>query len=148
MWSALLLAASLATTPALAEDPLEISLVGVEVESAGLRETRLQLVTELERTRWPPVRLREITYELTIGGRPVAEGEAGYDGLKLRRGEPQQIRIPVSFRTLEAAGALGRDLVGGAQIEVQLTGAMRFRMLLLPVVVPLDEQLVDVELGL
>lgn len=148
MWSTLLLAASLATTDARADEPLTLSLVGAEVESAGLRETRLQLLAEVERTRWPPVRLREISYVLTIGGQTVATGEASYQGLELRRGEPQQVRVPVSFRTLEAAGALGKDLVQGGRIDVQLEGELRLRMLLFPVVVPLDEQLVDVALTL
>lgn len=148
MWAPLLLTLSLSSAPAQAEDPLEFSLVAVEVESVGLRETRLQLVTEITRTRWPAVRLRSLEHAVSIGGRIVAEGEASYDGAKLRRGQPEEVRIPVSFRTLEAAGALGRGLVEGAEIEVQLEGAMRFRMLLIPFELPIDERLVDVDLGL
>ncbi len=148
MWAPLLLGLSLASAPALADDPLEFSLVGVEVESVSLRETRLQLVTEITRTRWPAVRLRSLEHTVSIGGQVVAEGEASYDGTKLRRDQPEQVRIPVSFRTLQAAGAIGRDLLEGAEIEVQLQGAMRFRMLLIPFELPFDENLVDVDLGI
>ncbi len=147
MWAPLLLAASLAVAPAQAEDPLEFELVGLEVESAGLRETKLQLITELQRTRWPPVRLREIGYQLTIGGQAIADGDASYDGIKLRKGQPEQVRIPVSFRTLQAAGALGKDLVEGGRIGVQLEGALRIRMLLIPFEIPIDESVVDLSLS-
>jgi hypothetical protein len=148
MWAPLLIALSLSAAPAHAEDPLEFTLVGVEVESVGLRETRLQLLTEIERTRWPAVRLRDLEYDVSIGGEVVAEGEASYQGTKLRRGEPQQVRIPVSFRTMQAAGALGRGLVDNATVDIKLEGAMRFRMLLIPFELPIDEQLVDADLGL
>ncbi len=147
MLASLVLAAALATSAAQAEDPLAFELVGVEVESVGLRETRLQLVTELERTKWPGVRLREIEYALSVGGQAVADGRADYEGLKLRKGQPETIRIPVSFRTLQAAGAIGTDLVEGGQLSVQLEGDMRIRMLLLPFTIPLDESVVDVDLS-
>jgi LEA14-like dessication related protein len=144
----LFLAASLAAAPAHAEDPLDFELVGVEVESVGLRETRLELHTELERTRWPPVRLREIQYELSIGGDVVADGEADYEGaIWLRKGRPQPVGIPVSFRTLEAAGALGKDLMGGGRIDIRLEGTMRIRMLLIPFEIPIDTSLVDADLS-
>lgn len=143
MWAPLLLALCLVTAPALADDPLELSLVGVEVESVGLAETRLQLVTQLTRTRWPPVRLRSLEHQVAIGGQVVADGEASYPRVRLRKGVPQEIRIPVSFRTLQAAGALGRGLLGAAQIDVQLQGVLRFRMLLVPFELPFEESLMD-----
>jgi hypothetical protein len=148
MWAPLLLTLALAAAPAQAEDPLEFSLVGVVVESVGLRETRLQLITEITRTRWPAVRLRSLEHAVSIGGRVVAEGEASYGGTRLRRDKPQEVRIPVSFRTLEAAGALGRGLVEGAKIDIEIEGAMRFRMLLIPFELPFDESLVDADLGI
>ena len=148
MWAPLLLAASLGAAPVHAEDPLEFSLVGVEVESVGFRETRLQLVTEITRTRWPPVRLRSLEHRISMGGQVVAEGEAVYEGTKFRKDEPQEIRIPISFRTLQAAGALGSGLVNGAKIEIQLQGAMRLRMLLIPFELPIEENLMEADLGL
>ncbi len=147
MWAPALLALTLGVAPAAADDPLEVELVGVEVEKAGLRETRLRLVTEVTRTRWPPVRLRGVEHSFSIGGRVVAEGEAEFSGVKLRRGAPQEIRIPVSFRTLEAAGALGRGVLSSGQIDIELQGAVRCRMLLIPFEVPVQESLVDVSLG-
>jgi len=146
MWAPLFIALAIAAAPAQAEDPLEFTLVGIEVESAGLQETHLQLITELERTRWPAVRLRSLEHRVSIGGQVVAEGEASYQRIKLRRGEPQEIRIPVSFRTLQAAGALGAGLFGSGQIDVELDATIRARMLLVPFQVPIQESLVDVDL--
>ena len=147
MWAPLALAIALYAAPAAAGDPLEFALVGVELESTGLRETRLELVTEVTRTRWPAVRLRSVQHRFSIGGEVVAEGDADYDGTKLRRDQPQEIRIPVSFRTLQAAGALGRGVMNSGQIDVRLEGTVRCRMLLVPFEVPVDERLVDVNLG-
>ena len=148
MWASLFFSLSLAAGPAHADDPLGVALVGVELESAGLRETRLELVTEVSRTRWPPVRLRGVEHRFFIGGEVVAEGEAAYQGVRLRPGEPQLSRLPVSVRTLQAAGALGRGVVDRGQIDIELRGAVRCRMLLIPFEVPIDERLVDVDLGL
>ncbi len=148
MWAPLLLASSLYTAPCEADDPLEFSLVGVDVQSVGLQQTELELVAEVTRTRWPPIRLRSLEHQVSISGETVAEGEASYERTKLRKGEPQQIRIPVSFRTLQAAGALGRGLLGGARIDIELQGTMRGCVLLIPFQAPIEESLADVDLGL
>ncbi len=148
MWAPLLFALTFAIAPCQADDPLEFSLVSVELESVGLRETRLQLVTEVTRTRWPAVRLRSLEHAVTMGGEVVAEGEASYERIRIRKGAPQEVRIPVSFRTLQAAGALGRGLLGDAQIDIQLQGVLRFRMLLIPLEFPFDESLMGADLGL
>lgn len=131
---------------AAAADPVELSLTGVQVESVSLTETHLVLETAITRTRWPPVRLRGIEHVLRLNQKEITTGEASFSGVRLCRTQSATVEIPVTFHTAEAVGRLASGALQG-RLDLQLEGQVKVGIFLLPVRIPFESQVADVDLS-
>lgn len=135
--------------------PLLLALSGaagaassVQVEPVGLNDVKLSLgsasfdlVLRVERTRGLPVRLRKLDYALQVGKVRVTQARADYRHLKLRKGQPVDVELPVRLDAGQAA-AVALDAFGAGQLTVRISGKAGVSVLLLPISVGFDERLV------
>jgi len=137
MTPALLLAAAL-TAPAHAGDkgpPLEVRPKRIADLDIGLSGASFDVVLEAERTRGITVKLRSLEYEIKVGKTTVARGEREYDTVKLKRGEPVAIRIPVELSGSQALKAAGK-IAAGRDLQIKVKGNAGLGIWFIPFTVP------------
>jgi hypothetical protein len=137
MTHALLLAAALAG-PAQADDkgpPVEIRPKRIADVDIGLSGATFDVILEAERTRGITVKLRSLEYEIKVGKTTVARGDREYDAVKLRRGEPVKIRIPVELSGADAIKAAGK-IAAGRDLKIKVKGNAGLGIWFIPFTVP------------
>ena len=137
MTPTLLLAASLAS-PALAgkkDPPVDIRPKKIANVDVGFSGASFDVVLEAERTKGIGVKLRSLEYTIQVGKTVVARGEREYDGVKLRRGEPVSIRVPVELSGGQALKAVGR-IAAGRDLKVVVKGNAGLGIWFIPFTVP------------
>ena len=138
-----LLAAALAVgAPGLAEakePPVLFEAQGVKNVQIGLSGGSFDVMVQAERTRGLAVKLRHLEYEILLAGQPFSEASRDYDGMKLRKGEPQLIPIPVRFDAEKALKA-GMAALGSEKLEVRVRGEAKLSVLCIPFTVPFDQR--------
>jgi hypothetical protein len=136
-----LLALLLQTTLALArEAPVQVRPVDLRSVQIGLGGASFDLVLEAERTRGLPLRLRSLDYRVEVNGRTITTAQQDLGGLRLRKGEPAQVVLPVRLSGLDAVAAIA-DTIQKRDLAVRLTGEARVRVCLIPARVQIDEEL-------
>lgn len=145
----LLLAATLASAPALAADtpPLRVTPVGVERLELGRGGARFDLVVEAERLKGLPVQIRTLDYTLDVDRVKIAQTRGDYRGqrLRLKRGQPVRFSIPVELDAAEAMAIIASGLGQGLDLRVRLTGHAKVRLLFIPFRIPVRTDLVRLE---
>jgi Late embryogenesis abundant protein len=137
----LLLLCALFALPAHARDQgVDVRPTDIRGLQVGLGGATFDLVLEVERTRGVAVRLRSLTYDLAVNGRSITADERDLDGVKLKRGIPTEVVIPVQIGARDALGMLGSALNQG-DLDVKLTGTAKVRVLLVPFSVDIDATL-------
>ena len=142
---ALPLALLLAGAPAEAADPLRIEPVEIRNLDVGLGSARFDLVVEAERLRGLPLRLRSLRYAVVVDRVTVSQAERDYtsERVRLRKGEPVTFAIPVELDAAEALTIATKGLMAGKALRVQVKGAAGVQVLVFPIRVPFQTDLVD-----
>lgn len=137
MTHALLLATALATQAQAGDKPPPLTIQPKRVADldVGLSGATFDVVLEAERTRGITVRLRHLDYEVRIGGAVVAQGVREYDNVRLRRGEPVKIRVPVELSGREALQAAGK-IASGRELKIKVRGSAGLGIWFIPFTVP------------
>ncbi len=136
MSPSLLLAAVLATASA-AEKPQPIVVEPKRVTNVdiGLSGATFDVVLEAERTRGLTVKLRHLDYSIQVGKTVVAEGAKEYDSVRLRKGEPVLITVPVEMSGIQALELAGR-IAAGRDLKVKVKGNAGIRVWFFPMTIP------------
>ena len=134
---------ALASPPAAAGEPLRIDPVAIQDVDLGLGKASFGLVVEVERLRGLPIRLRHLQYQLDVNKVTVTDTRADYGGIKLKKGQPVEIVIPVELNAAEALAVAAQGLASG-NVRVQIRGEAGVRILLLPMTVPFKADLAKV----
>ena len=139
------LALLLAGAPAKAADPLRIEPVEIRNLDVGLGSARFDLVVEAERLRGLPLRLRSLRYAVVVDRVTVSQAERDYtsERVRLRKGEPVTFAIPVELDAAEALTIATKGLMAGKALRVQVKGAAGVQVLVFPIRVPFQTDLVD-----
>jgi hypothetical protein len=137
MTPTLLLATALAAPVHAAEKdpPVDIRPKKISNVDVGLSGATFDVVLEAERTRGIAVKLRSLEYTIQVGKTVVARGEREYDAVKLRRGQPVTIKVPVELSGGEALQAIGR-IAAGRDLKIKVKGNAGLGIWFIPFTVP------------
>lgn len=137
----LLFLGALLALPAHARDQgVDVKPTTVRGLEVGLGGATFDLVLEVERTRGVAVRLRGLDYDVEVNGRSITADELDLAGIKLKRGVPTEVVIPVQLGARDALGMVG-SAMSQRDLQVKLTGTAKVRMLLIPFSVDIDATL-------
>ena len=120
--------------------------VGIRDPKIGLQGASFVLEVEVERQRGLGARLRGLDYSLAVSEVRVAEQHVDYDGVRLRKGRPVRVRIPVKISAGDALEAGLQSFTRGS-LRVQLSGEADLRVLLIPFSLPFEADLADLSLS-
>jgi hypothetical protein len=133
---ALLLATAL-STPVQAADgpPLEVRPKRIADLDVSLSGASFDVVLEAERMRGIAVKLRSLDYTIQVGKTVVAEGSRDYDGVKLKKGQPVTVRVPVELSGGQALKAAGK-IASGRDLKIKVKGTAGLGIWFIPFTVP------------
>lgn len=137
MTPTLLLTAALATSAHAAEKPPPVDIRPKKIANldVGLSGASFDVVLEAERMKGIAVKLRSLEYTIQIGKTVVAHGEREYGPVKLRRGEPVTIKVPVEMDGGQALKAATR-IAAGRDLKIVVKGNAGLGIWFIPFTVP------------
>ena len=124
-----------------AKDPIRVVPVGIEDVRLGLGSASFGLVVQAERLKGLPVRLRSLEYEIEVARTRVSQSRTDYDGIKLKKGHPIKIVVPIELNAAEALSLAARGLQGGEDLQLRIRGAAKVRVLIFPLRLPFKAEL-------
>lgn len=103
----------------------------VDVKVKDLQEVRLTrdgasfvLALEVKRLRGPMLKLRRGTATVKVGDTRLPPIEVDFDNLKLERGHPKVVKVPVHVSS-DSARAVATDLLRGRDVDVAINGEVK-----------------------
>jgi hypothetical protein len=127
--------------------PFEVEPVQIQDFQASLKDVRFKLDVDVTRHKGIPVRLRSVDYRVIINKTEVLDDSADLGNVKLRRDQTERLTIPVKASTADLLGLSVQSLLSG-DIKVRLKGTAHARVLLLfPVELPFESDLVKLATG-
>ena len=103
----------------------------VDVKVKDLQEVRLTrngasfvLALEVKRLRGPALKLRRGTATVKVGDTRLPPIEVDFDNVKLERGSPKIVKVPVHV-TSDSARAVATDLLRGRDVDVAINGEVK-----------------------
>jgi len=122
----------------------EVELTGVAWEELSLNRAAAEVTLELTNTNRFPIDLNRLGYDLSLGGRSVADASVRHPP-KLGSGEGEELRVPISLRPLDA-GLAFFNLLRGNEAAYRIRGTMDATTPFGPLQLPYDRR-GDVPLG-
>ena len=136
MMHALILATALSTSAQAADGPpVEVRPLRIANVDAGFSGASFDVVLEAERTRGLPVKLRSLDYTIQIGKTVIAEGSRDYDSLKLKKGQPVKVKVPVELSAGQALKAVTK-VAAGRDLKIKVKGTAGLKVWFIPFTVP------------
>ena len=136
MMHALVLVTALSTSAQAADGPpVEIRPMRIADVDIGLSGASFDVVLEAERMRGITVKLRSLDYTIQVGKTVVASGSREYSGLKLKKGEPVKVRVPVELSGTEALKVASK-VVAGRDLKIKVKGNAGLGIWFIPFTVP------------
>ena len=87
------------------------------------------------------MRLRSLEYEIEVARTRVSQSRTDYDGIKLKKGHPIKIVVPIELNAAEALSLAARGLQGGEDLQLRIRGAAKVRVLIFPLRLPFKAEL-------
>ncbi len=122
-------AAAAGLVAVMAAAPAEAKEVDVKVKD--LQEVRLTrngaafvLALEVKRLGGPDLRLRTGTATVKVGDTRLPPIEVDFDGLKLEKGRPKTVKVPVQV-TADSAREVAAQLLAGREVDVAIHGEVK-----------------------
>ncbi len=113
-----------------------VRFAGARLSGIGLAETRGEARIAVFNPFRFDVALRAIRYELSSGGRTVANGNR--QGLLVHPGRENEIVLPLTVSNAAAIGAAGKAVAAGGKLSGQLAGEIVLKLGTGDVKLPLD----------
>lgn len=132
-----LVLATVLSAPAQAADgpPVEIRPNRIADVEVGLSGASFDVILEAERMRGITVKLRSLDYTIQVGKTVVASGSREYSNLKLKKGEPVKVRVPVELGGAEALKVAGK-VAAGRDLKIKVKGNAGLGIWFIPFTVP------------
>lgn len=120
-------ALSLSVSSALAASPISASLLGVQDVAVGFSGATFTLKAGLLREGGLPIVVKDVHYQLIVGGQVIGEGRQE-EHLRLKRGERAVLRIPSTLSPRGGIAALA-SMASDPDLELRLVGEASGRWL-------------------
>ncbi len=137
----LLLSLSLSTAEATPQ--IDTRLVELQDVKVGMTGASFTAMVELTRRSGPPLVLKEVSYQLLVDGQPVGAASTEKRSTRLKKHEPTLIDIPGQIGA--SAGVSVLQAAARGKIEVKVVGEARTRVLVFPVTVPFETEVLRYE---
>ena len=135
MHSLLLVTALSAPVQAADGPPLDVRPKRIADLEVGLSGASFDVVLEAERTRGIAVKLRSLDYTIQVGKTVIAEGSRDYNGVKLKKGQPVTVRVPVELSGGQALKAVTK-IAAGRDLKIKVKGKAGLGIWFIPFTVP------------